>query len=175
MKKPLVGIIMGSDSDLPVMKEAAKVLEDFGIEYEITIVSAHRTPERMFKYAKEAEVRGIEVIIAGAGGAAHLPGMVASISSLPVIGVPVKTSSLNGLDSLMSIVQMPAGVPVATVAINNAKNAGILAAEILGIKYPNIRQKVVEYKEKMRLEVEEKAKGLESVGYEEYLKRRQDR
>ncbi|WPX09875.1 5-(carboxyamino)imidazole ribonucleotide mutase [Anaerocellum danielii] len=174
MKKPLVGIIMGSDSDLPVMKDAAKVLEDFGIDYEITIVSAHRTPERMFKYAKEAEERGIEVIIAGAGGAAHLPGMVASISSLPVIGVPVKTSSLNGLDSLLSIVQMPAGVPVATVAINNAKNAGILAAQILSIKYPNIRQKMVEYKEKMRVEVEEKAKGLESVGYEEYLKRRQD-
>ncbi|WP_041722824.1 5-(carboxyamino)imidazole ribonucleotide mutase [Caldicellulosiruptor saccharolyticus] len=174
MKKPLVGIIMGSDSDLPVMKEAAKVLEDFGIEYEMTIVSAHRTPERMFKYAKEAEERGIEVIVAGAGGAAHLPGMVASISNLPVIGVPVKTSSLNGLDSLLSIVQMPAGVPVATVAINNAKNAGILAAEILGVKYPEIRKKIAEYKERMKNEVEEKAKELEEAGYKEYLKRRQD-
>ncbi|GAB6116960.1 5-(carboxyamino)imidazole ribonucleotide mutase [Thermoanaerobacter brockii subsp. lactiethylicus] len=174
MKKPLAGIIMGSDSDLPVMKEAAKVLEDFGVEYEITIVSAHRTPERMFKYAKEAEQRGIDVIIAGAGGAAHLPGMVAAISSLPVIGVPVKTSSLNGLDSLLSIVQMPAGVPVATVAINNAKNAGILAAEILGIKYPEIREKIIEFKEKMRKEVEEKAKDLENIGYEEYLGRRQN-
>ncbi|WAM30861.1 5-(carboxyamino)imidazole ribonucleotide mutase [Caldicellulosiruptor naganoensis] len=175
MKKPLVGIIMGSDSDLPVMKEAAKVLEDFGIEYEITIVSAHRTPERMFKYAKEAEARGIEVIVAGAGGAAHLPGMVASISNLPVIGVPVKTFSLNGLDSLLSIVQMPAGVPVATVAINNAKNAGILAAEILGVKYPEIRKKIAEYKEKMKNEVEEKAKELEEVGYEGYLERRQSK
>ncbi|AZT90628.1 5-(carboxyamino)imidazole ribonucleotide mutase [Caldicellulosiruptor changbaiensis] len=174
MKKPLVGIIMGSDSDLPVMKEAAKVLEDFGVEYEMTIVSAHRTPERMVKYAKEAEERGIEVIIAGAGGAAHLPGMVASISNLPVIGVPVKTSSLNGLDSLLSIVQMPAGVPVATVAINNAKNAGILAAEILGVKYPEIRKKIAEYKERMKNEVEEKAKELEEAGYKEYLKRRQD-
>ncbi|ABY91743.1 MULTISPECIES: 5-(carboxyamino)imidazole ribonucleotide mutase [Thermoanaerobacter] len=174
MKKPLAGIIMGSDSDLPVMKEAAKVLEDFGVEYEITIVSAHRTLERMFKYAKEAEQRGIDVIIAGAGGAAHLPGMVAAISSLPVIGVPVKTSSLNGLDSLLSIVQMPAGVPVATVAINNAKNAGILAAEILGIKYPEIREKIIEFKEKMRKEVEEKAKDLENIGYEEYLGRRQN-
>lgn len=174
MKKPLVGIIMGSDSDLPVMKEAAKVLEDFGVEYEMTIVSAHRTPERMVKYAKEAEERGIEVIIAGAGGAAHLPGMVASISNLPFIGVPVKTSSLNGLDSLLSIVQMPAGVPVATVAINNAKNAGILAAEILGVKYPEIRKKIAEYKERMKNEVEEKAKELEEAGYKEYLKRRQD-
>lgn len=172
MKKPLVGIIMGSDSDLATMKEAAEVLDSFGIEYEITIVSAHRTPERMFKYAKEAEQRGIEVIIAGAGGAAHLPGMVASISSLPVIGVPVKTSSLNGLDSLLSIVQMPGGVPVATVAIGNAKNAGILAAQILGIKYPHIRQKIVEYKEKMKCEVEEKAKILEDIGYKEYLTRR---
>ncbi len=169
MKKPLVGIIMGSDSDLPIMKEAAKVLEDFNIEYEITIVSAHRTPERMFKYAKECEERGIEVIIAGAGGAAHLPGMVASITPLPVIGVPIKTSALNGLDSLLSIVQMPAGVPVATVAINNAKNAGILAAEILGIKYPEIREKVKAYKEELKNMVEEKAKKLEELGYKEYL------
>lgn len=155
---PRVGIIMGSDSDLPVMKQAAEILEEFGIDYEITIVSAHRTPDRMFEYAKNAEERGIEVIIAGAGGAAHLPGMVASITHLPVIGVPVKTSTLNGLDSLFSIVQMPGGVPVATVAINNAKNAGILAASILGIKYPEIARKVKEYKERMKREVLEKPK-----------------
>lgn len=169
MKKPLVGIIMGSDSDLPVLKKAAEVLEEFGIEYEMTIVSAHRTPERMFKYAKECEERGIEVIIAGAGGAAHLPGMVASLTPLPVIGVPVKTSSLQGLDSLLSIVQMPAGVPVATVAINNAKNAGILAAEILGIKYPEIREKVKQYKEKLRKMVEKKAENLEKIINKESL------
>lgn len=163
MSKKLVGIIMGSDSDLPVMKEAARVLEDFSIEYEITIVSAHRTPERMFTYAKEAEGRGLEVIIAGAGGAAHLPGMVASITPLPVIGVPIKTSSLSGVDSLLSIVQMPGGVPVATVAINDAKNAGILAAEILGVKYAEIRNKVAQYKEKLKKEVEEKAEDLEKI------------
>lgn len=169
MKKTLVGIIMGSDSDLVVMKEAAKILEDFAIEYEITIVSAHRTPERMFKYAKEAVEKGIEVIIAGAGGAAHLPGMVASLTPLPVIGVPIKTSFLQGVDSLLSIVQMPRGVPVATVAINTAENAGILAAEILGVKYPEIRNKVVQYKEKLRKEVEEKAKNLENIGYKDYV------
>lgn len=174
MRRPLVGIIMGSDSDLPVLKEAAKVLEDFDIEYEITIVSAHRTPERMSKYAKEAERKGLEVIIAGAGGAAHLPGMVASHTPLPVIGVPVKTSSLQGVDSLLSIVQMPEGVPVATVAINNAKNAGILAAEILGIKYPEIRNRVAQYKEKLKKEVEGKAENLESAGYEKYIRTMQN-
>ena len=161
MKEPLVGIIMGSDSDLPVLKEAAKVLEEFDIEYEMTIVSAHRTPERMFKYARECEERGIEVIIAGAGGAAHLPGMVASLTPLPVIGVPVKTTSLQGIDSLLSIVQMPGGVPVATVAINNAKNAGILAVEILGVKYLEIKKKIKQYKEKLRKKVEKKAEDLE--------------
>jgi len=155
---------MGSDSDLGVMKESAKVLEDFDIKYELTIVSAHRTPDRMFKYAKEAEKRGIEVIIAGAGGAAHLPGMTASITPLPVIGVPIKTKSLKGVDSLLSIMQMPGGVPVATVAINNAKNAGILAAKILGIRYPEIRRKVKKYKEKLKKEVKEKAKKLEKYG-----------
>lgn len=173
MGKPLVGIIMGSDSDLPVMQEAAKILEEFGIDFELTVVSAHRTPERMFDYARNCEGRGIEVIIAGAGGAAHLPGMVASISPLPVIGVPVKTSALSGMDSLLSIVQMPPGVPVATVAINNAKNAGILAAEILGIKYPEIRKKVAEYKEQMKTEVEGKAARLENMGYERYLSERE--
>lgn len=166
-----VGIIMGSDSDLPVMKEAAEILEKFGIDYEITIVSAHRTPERMYEYAKSAEERGIEVIIAGAGGSAHLPGMVASITHLPVIGVPIMTKSLHGLDSLLSIVQMPPGVPVATVAINNAKNAAILAAEILAIKYPEIRERVKKFKEEMRKMVEEKAKELETIGYKGYLEK----
>lgn len=170
MKKPLVGIIMGSDSDLPVMKEAAKMCEYFGIDYEVTVVSAHRTPERLFKYSKEADKRGIRVIIAGAGGAAHLPGMVASITPLPVIGVPVKTSSLDGMDSLLSIVQMPGGVPVATVAINNAKNAGILAAQILGVKDKNIRKSVKTYKKEMKEEVEKKAQKLEEIEYAEYLK-----
>lgn len=158
---PRVGIIMGSDSDLPVMEEAAKILEELGVSYEITIVSAHRTPERMFRYAREAEERGIEVIIAGAGGAAHLPGMVASITVLPVIGVPVKSAALQGLDSLLSIVQMPPGVPVATVAINGARNAGILAAEILGIKYPEIRERVRQYKESLRKLVESKAQEIQ--------------
>lgn len=162
MNRKLVGIIMGSDSDLNAMKEAARILDEFGVGYELTIVSAHRTPERMFKYAKDAEKRGIEVIIAGAGGAAHLPGMVASLTSLPVIGVPVKTASMDGLDSLLSIVQMPAGVPVATVAINNAKNAGILAAQILGIKYKDIRDKIKRYKKKLEKSVLEKATALEN-------------
>ena len=164
-----VGIIMGSDSDLPVMKEAAKILEGFGIEFELTIVSAHRTVKKMYDYATTAHERGLDVIIAGAGGAAHLPGMVAALTHLPVIGVPVKSSNLNGLDSLLSIVQMPGGVPVATVAINNAKNAGILAASILGIKYPEISKKLQEYKNSMTNEVEEKADRLSEVGYNTYL------
>jgi len=166
---PKVGIIMGSDSDLAVMKMAAEVLEEFQVEYELTIVSAHRTPERMFEYARTAAERGLEVIIAGAGGAAHLPGMVASITHLPVIGVPIKTSSLNGLDSLLSIVQMPAGVPVATVAIDNARNAAILAVSILGVKYPEIAQKLKAYKDRMRKEVINKAEKLERTNYKEYL------
>lgn len=141
---PMVGIIMGSDSDLRIMKDVAKVMEEYSIPYEIKVVSAHRTPERMFNYAKDAQSRGIEVIIAGAGGAAHLPGMVASLTQLPVIGVPIKLKELDGLDSLLSIVQMPSGVPVATVGINNAKNAGILATRILGIKYDEIKHKMVE-------------------------------
>ena len=170
MKKPLVGIIMGSDSDLPIMQEAAKILEFFEIEFEVTVVSAHRTPERLFKYSKEAEKRGIRVIIAGAGGAAHLPGMVASITPLPVIGVPVKSASLEGMDSLLSIVQMPGGIPVATVAINGAKNAGILAAEILGVKYKEIRKKIKAYKKELKDEVEKKAENLENLEYKEYLK-----
>ncbi|HDP37014.1 MAG TPA: 5-(carboxyamino)imidazole ribonucleotide mutase [Candidatus Atribacteria bacterium] len=168
MKKPLVGIIMGSDSDLPVLKEAAEVLEVFELEYEITIVSAHRTPGRTFEYAKEAEGKGLKVIIAGAGGAGHLPGMTASLTLLPVIGVPIKTSSLQGIDSLLSIVQMPAGVPVATVGINNAKNAGILAAEILGVENPKIREKVKQYKEKLEKMVLKKADTLRKIGYRKY-------
>lgn len=160
---------MGSDSDLEIMKEAANVLDEFKIPYEITVVSAHRTPDRMFSFAKEAKGRGIKVIIAGAGGAAHLPGMVASITTLPVIGVPVKLKTMDGLDSLLSIVQMPAGVPVATVAINNAKNAGILAAQILGTYNEEIAEKIQEFKDKMKEEVEKKAevveKGRKTIGY----------
>ncbi len=164
MTQPSVGIIMGSDSDLPVMKEAATMLEELGVAYELTIVSAHRTPERLFKYAKTAEARGLDVIIAGAGGAAHLPGMVAAITPIPVIGVPVKTSHLQGLDSLLSIAQMPSGVPVATVAINNAKNAGILAAQIVGVKMPEIRNNVKQYKADLEKRVTEKAERLEEEG-----------
>ncbi len=160
---------MGSDSDLEVMKDAAKVLEDFAIDFEITVVSAHRTPERMYEYAKTARERGLKVIIAGAGGAAHLPGMVAAITTLPVIGVPVQLKTLSGLDSLLSIVQMPGGVPVATVAINNAKNAGLLAVQILGIDNAEIANKLQEYKDKMKTEVEEKAqkveKGRNTIGF----------
>lgn len=150
--KPLVGIIMGSDSDLPVMSEAAKILDEFKIPYEIKIVSAHRTPDLMFSYAKNAAKRGLKVIIAGAGGSAHLPGMTASNTILPVIGVPIKSKSLDGLDSLLSIVQMPNGVPVATVAINGAKNAGILAAKILGLEDSSISAAIVRYKLKMKNE-----------------------
>lgn len=164
-----VGIIMGSDSDLPVMSEAAQALEQLQVKYELTIVSAHRTPQRLFDYAKTAQARGLEVIIAGAGGAAHLPGMVAAISALPVIGVPIRTSSLQGLDSLLSIVQMPGGVPVATVAINNAKNAGILAAQIIGIKYPEVRERVTTFKTQLEAAVLEKANRLEQLGYEKFL------
>lgn len=162
MSDPLIGIIMGSDSDLPVMQQAAAMLQEFGVPYEMTIVSAHRTPQWLFEYARIAEERGLEVIIAGAGGAAHLPGMVAAITPLPVIGVPVKASSLEGLDSLLSIVQMPAGVPVATVAINNAKNAGILAAQILGGKFPEIRARVKAYKMQLEKIVLEKAERMQA-------------
>jgi 5-(carboxyamino)imidazole ribonucleotide mutase len=164
-----VGIIMGSDSDLPVMKEATTILNQLGVETETTIVSAHRTPERLFEYAEHAADRGICVIIAGAGGAAHLPGMVASMTHLPVIGVPVQSKTMSGIDSLYSIVQMPPGVPVATVAINGAKNAGILAAQILGIYDEEISDKVIAFKKEMESEVLEKAKRLEDLGPEKYL------
>lgn len=158
----MVGIIMGSTSDLPVMQEAANVLEEFGISYELTIVSAHRTPERMFDYAKNAASRGLKVIIAGAGGAAHLPGMTASLTPLPVIGVPIKSSnSIDGWDSLLSIVQMPNGIPVATVAINGAKNAGILAAKIIGASDAELLEKLSAYMEKMKQTVLEGAAKVE--------------
>lgn len=156
-----VGIIMGSDSDLEVMTDAAKILKEFNVPYEITVVSAHRTPERMFSYAKEASSRGIKVIIAGAGGAAHLPGMVASITTLPVIGVPVKLKALDGMDSLLSIVQMPGGIPVATVAINNSKNAGLLAVRMLALSEPNLANALLSYQEKMKEEVLKKAEKVE--------------
>lgn len=146
MTQPVVGIIMGSDSDLPVMQGAADMLQELGVAYEMTIVSAHRTPGRLYSYSEQARGRGLKVIIAGAGGAAHLPGMVAAISPLPVIGVPVKSSALSGEDSLLSIVQMPPGVPVATVAINGAKNAGILAAQILGASDDATLDRVANYK-----------------------------
>lgn len=154
MNTPRVGIIMGSNSDLPVMQAAADILKQFDIAYEIDIVSAHRTPEKMFEYAKTAADRGLKVIIAGAGGAAHLPGMVASLSPLPVIGVPVKSSnSIDGWDSLLSIVQMPNGVPVATVAINASQNAGILAAQILGTSDKDLLQKISDYKNELKEKV----------------------
>lgn len=159
---------MGSDSDLPVMQEAAKMLEYFEISYEISIVSAHRTPNRMYDYAKSAHEKGIRVIIAGAGGSAHLPGMIASITHLPVIGVPVKSQNLNGLDSMYSIVQMPPGVPVGTMAINGGKNAGIYAVQILAAQDENLAQRIKDYKLRMEEEVLEKAKKLEKLGYEEY-------
>jgi 5-(carboxyamino)imidazole ribonucleotide mutase len=164
-----VGILMGSDSDLPIMKESAEILEMFEIPYEISIISAHRTPEKALEYAKTAEERGIEVIIAGAGGAAHLPGVIASLTLVPVIGVPIKSNFLDGLDSLLSIVQMPAGIPVATVAINNAKNAALLAVHILSIKYPELKEKLKKYREEIKNKVIEKNEKLQTLGYKNYL------
>jgi len=164
-----VAIIMGSDSDLGVMKDAAEVLKQFEIDFELTIVSAHRTPKRLYEYAEKARDKGIAVIIAGAGGSAHLPGMVASLTTLPVIGVPVKSRTLDGVDSLYSIVQMPPGIPVATVAINGAKNAALLAASMLSISDSEIANKLSAYKEELREMVTGKAEKLEKIGYEEYL------
>ena len=153
----MVSIIMGSDSDLPIMRAAAEILKELGIEFELTVISAHRTPERMFNFAKKAHTRGIKVIIAGAGGAAHLPGMVASITPLPVIGVPVKSSnSIDGWDSILSILQMPNGVPVATVALNAAKNAGILAAQIIGSSNETVQKSVLDYKKNLEKAVMDK-------------------
>ena len=165
-----VGIIMGSDSDLKVMGETAKVLEDFNIDYEITIVSAHRTPDRLYEYAKNAKSNGIKIIIAGAGGAAHLPGMIASITTIPVIGVPIKTKTLNGVDSLYSIVQMPAGIPVATVAINGGANAGLLAIQILGAFDTNVGDRILYYRKNLQDLVIKKAQCLEEIGYRKYIK-----
>ncbi len=166
MTAPLVGIVMGSDSDLRVMGEAADFLESMDIACEVTVVSAHRTPERLFAYASQAAGRGLEVIIAGAGGAAHLPGMLAAITPLPVIGVPVKShNSLDGWDSLLSILQMPGGVPVATVAVDGARNAGILAAQILSVKFPALRAGIVAYKEGLRDQVLAKVDKIAQNGW----------
>lgn len=165
-----VGILMGSDSDLEIMSKAAKVLEELGIEYEMTIISAHRMPDIFFDYAKTAVDRGIEVLIAGAGGAAHLPGMAAAIFPLPVIGVPIMTKGLGGVDSLYSIVQMPSGIPVATVAINGAANAGLLAGKILATKDKELLSRLQDYAVKMKDAVVAKAEKLDTLGYDEYLK-----
>lgn len=165
-----VGIIMGSDSDLDVMGKAAEMLEEFGIDYEMTVISAHRMPDIFYDYAAHAQERGIQVLIAGAGGAAHLPGMAAAIFPLPVIGVPIHTKSLGGVDSLYSIVQMPQGIPVATVAINGGANAGILAAKILAVGDKELLEKLNAYKQGLKEKVSAKAKKLEEIGYKEYLK-----
>ena len=165
-----VGILMGSDSDLPVMKKACQMLEKFGIDYEVTIISAHRMPDIFVDYAKTAKDRGIKVIIAGAGGAAHLPGMCAALFTLPVIGVPIHTKSLGGEDSLYSIVQMPSGIPVAPVAIDGAANAGILAGKILAVSDEELLAKLEAYKEEMKDGVSAKAKKLDELGYEEYIR-----
>jgi 5-(carboxyamino)imidazole ribonucleotide mutase len=163
MERKLISIVMGSDSDLPVMKQAAEMLEKFGIGYEIDIVSAHRTPEKLYEFALNAHNRGIIAIIAGAGGAAHLPGMVAAISPLPVIGVPIKSSnSIDGWDSVLSILQMPGGVPVATVALNGAKNAGILAAQIASVGDSSLQTKILQYKQELKDQVILKSKNLET-------------
>lgn len=169
-KQALVGIIMGSDSDLPVMQAAAQILDAFEVPYELTIVSAHRTPERMVLYARTAHERGLQVLIAGAGGAAHLPGMVSAMTPLPVIGVPVQSKTMSGLDSLYSIVQMPPGVPTATVAINGAQNAGLLAVQILGVRDQSLQNKMVKYKNDLGKSVVKKASTLEKLGYQKYIK-----
>ena len=166
-----VGIVMGSDSDMPVMAQAADFLEKMGIEFEMTVISAHREPDVFFEYAKSAEEKGYKVMTAGAGKAAHLPGMCAALFPMPVIGVPMKTSDLGGVDSLYSIVQMPSGIPVATVAINGGKNAGILAAKILAASDPELLQKLKDYSEEMKNEVVSKAEKLDEIGYKEYVAR----
>ena len=166
MNKPQVGIIMGSESDLKIMQDAAEVLKDFAIEFELTVVSAHRTPERMIDYATTAKDRGLKVIIAGAGGAAHLPGMVASVTTLPVVGVPIKSSnSIDGWDSVLSILQMPSGVPVATVALNGARNAGILAAQIIGSSDKLVADKLAAFKTQLKEKVETSIREIKIAGY----------
>lgn len=169
MNKPLVGIVMGSDSDLPVMRGAADILDEFGIPWEILISSAHRAPEKTADYARQAADQGVAVIIAGAGGAAHLAGVIAGHTSLPVIGVPIASGALNGVDALYATVQMPLGIPVATVAINGAQNAAILAAQIIGSGCPEVRDKITAYKRKMARQVEEKSTCLQELGIEGYL------
>ena len=171
MKTPVVGIIMGSESDLKIMKDAAEILDELEVPYELTVVSAHRTPVRMVEYATSARKRGLQVIIAGAGGAAHLPGMVASLTSLPVIGVPIKSSnSIDGWDSVLSILQMPAGVPVATVALNGARNAGILSAQILGSCDKSLGKRLDKFKMSLQKKVESSAKNLDQKGWKATLK-----
>ena len=164
-----VGIVMGSDSDMPVMAKAAEILEELGVEFEMTVISAHREPDVFFEYAKSAEERGFQVIIAGAGKAAHLPGMCAAIFPMPVIGIPMKTSDLGGVDSLYSIVQMPSGIPVATVAINGGANAGILAAKILATSDKALLGRLKEYSETLKGDVVKKARKLDEIGYKDYL------
>ena len=164
-----VSIVMGSDSDMPIMAQAAEVLEKLGVEFEMTVISAHREPDIFFEYAKTAEARGIRVIIAGAGKAAHLPGMCAALFSLPVIGIPMKTSDLGGVDSLYSIVQMPSGIPVATVAINGGTNAGLLAAKILAVGDEDLLKRLKEYSENLKNDVVKKAEKLDELGYKGYL------
>lgn len=166
----IVGIIMGSDSDLEVMSKSAEILDEFNVEYEQTIVSAHRTPDRMDEYSKTAATRGLKIIIAGAGGSAHLPGMTASHTTLPIIGVPIKTKAMDGLDSLLSIVQMPPGIPVATVGVNGAKNAGLLAVRILAINDETLKAKLEDYAKNLESQVMDKAEKLENIKYKEYLK-----
>ncbi len=174
-KNTRVGILMGSDSDLEVMAEAAKILEEFEVSYEITVASAHRSPETVHKYATNAKNCGIKIIIAGAGGAAHLAGVIASFTTLPVIGVPIKTKNLDGLDSLLSTVGMPPGVPVATVGINSAKNAGLLAVQILAISDKNLEDKFLSYKKKKSKEIEIKGEKLAKIGYKKYLQGKSDK
>lgn len=172
MQKPLVGIIMGSDSDLPIMKDAAQILEKLGVGYEMTIISAHRTPERAEEYARTALERGLKVMIAGAGKAAHLAGVLAAFTPLPIIGVPILTPSLSGADSLYSMVQMPNGVPVAVVALNSATNAGILAAQMIGTGDRQVRDAIIQYKEEMKKSVNAQSEKLERLGYKAYLEER---
>lgn len=170
MKKPIVAIVMGSDSDLPIMQEAAQIMDEFGVSYEIAVVSAHRSPDIMFDFAKKAAKRGLKVIISGAGGAAHAPGMVAALTTLPVIGVPIMTKTLNGVDSLYSIVQMPPGIPVATVGINGSRNAALLALKILAVEDKKIRTKLENYMEGLKKSVVDKSAKLAKIGYKEYVK-----
>lgn len=170
MSKPVIGIIMGSQSDLRIMKEAAEILEELKIQHEVTVVSAHRTPRRLVEYATSARGKGLKVIVAGAGGAAHLPGMIASLTSLPVIGVPIKSSnSIDGWDSVLSILQMPAGVPVATVALDGARNAGILAAQILGSTDKTIAKRLDAFKKSLQQKVESVARKMESTGWRDLV------